>query len=236
MSSVLGDFIRAARARADLNATEFATRIAHSATWLYRLETGGRVAPTEQDLANISRELNLTSWETRYFYMLAGKPPPPDQSGEAPVSDYIDRLQNPVAWIEAGGKSHYNAEFLRIFKNADEYREMAHWHLEHPKARDIILNWDEISDWWVANGKLRMAAEGRNPHFMKQLEMNHQIPGAKERWDRQVIPIDPANRIWYCYDLDNQCEIALDMRGWRHPYRSGTMLSGFIVDTTPGNT
>lgn len=46
-----------------------------------------------------------------------------------------------------------------------------------------------------------------------------------------MIPVDPSNRIWHLYDIDNERELLVDMRVWRHPYRTGTMLAGFTRES-----
>lgn len=228
MKTVLGDFVRAARQRVNLSARELAEKINHSATWVYRIENGDRSDPHQSDLAAIAGACNLTPWETRYLYLLADAWPPAEGFGDQPLGEYLERIEQPTAWIAHGGQSYFNAEFRRLFRDVEDYRDMTHWHYAHPDARRIVINWEEIADWWVATGKLRMAADRNNPAITNSLDANLAAPDFRARWERQVIPLDPSNRIWHIRDSDTGELLALDMRLWRHPYRTGAMLAGFV--------
>lgn len=138
----------------------------------------------------------------------------------------MNLLPYPMAWIGPEPRSSYhNPEFLRLFKDADRYRDMAHWHFEHPLARSIIINWEDIADWWVGAGHLRVAQEPDDPSILLMLERNLEMLDFRARWDRQVIPHDPSSRRWIVCDLDAESEAVYDMQIWRHPFWPGAMLT-----------
>ena len=49
-------------------------------------------------------------------------------------------------------------------------------------------------------------------------------------WDyfKPAASVAPDQRVWELYDIGNDEFIDMDMRVWRHPYRTGTMLTGFV--------
>lgn len=228
----LGEFIRAARVRAHMSAPDLAHHISRSSTWLYRVETGDRGRAEPRDLEAVATILHLSAWEHRYLYLLAGFPPPPSGFGDQPLGEYLERLTEPTCWISFDGPSYFNAEFRRIFKNVEDYRDMVDWQYNHPLSRQIIMNWEDIADWWVATGRLRVAQESNHPGVNEHMAHNLANDQFRARWERQVIPVDPSNRIWHLYDIDNERELLVDMRVWRHPYRTGTMLAGFTREST----
>ena len=230
----LGEFVRAARSRAGLGAAELAQAIARSQTWLYRLEHGERSDPMDVDLDNIAKACGLSTWEHQYLFLLAARWPTVELLDSQPVVAYLDRIPQPTAWITNDEDSHYNAAFLRLFKDADQFRDMVHWQYGHPDAQRILVNWSEIADWWVSTGRTRILVDRHNPAYLKAVELNlKHYPDFRKRWDSQVIPLDPSSRTWFVNDLDRGDQLAIDMRAWRHPYRSGIMLTGFLRDQNP---
>ena len=225
----LGEFVRAARTRAGLSGSDLAAKIARSTTWLYRLESGDRSDPQPADLNEISTACHLTPWEQRYFYLLAGYPPPIDQFGTKPF-EYLDLFETPLAWVAGWtADSHFNPEFRRLFKGCDEHALFAQWLFGEAESKRILLNRDAVLDWWVAVGRQVVAQNTYDMGLKGATNLALEIPEYRRRWDQQVIPQDPSGRIWRVYDIDNDVELRLDVRQWRHPYRSGIMLAGFVI-------
>lgn len=226
----LGAFVRAARIRAGVSGTTLANRINHSSTWVYRVETGDRAAPSPEVLNSISTALSLAAWERWYMFLLAGEIPTyTDPIDGARVGPYIDVMRGPAAWIDHHGGDYLNDEFRRLFKGVETARDIVHWHFEDPRAREVINNWDEIADWWIATRKYRMAVNPDDPNFAAALRISLEIPEFARRWNDQIIPVDPRNRIWQVRDLDNGVELAVDMRVWRNYFRNGALLIGVVV-------
>jgi len=143
----------------------------------------------------------------------------------------MDTIPQPTAWLTCGPDTYHNPEFLRLFKDAEQYRDMTHWHFEHPDAHRIVENWEEIAEWWVATGRLRAVTDPHDQELARCLELNLANPEFRVIWESQVIPVDPSSRKWYVNDIDDGVQLAIDMRVWRHPYRNGMMLTGFSSGT-----
>ena len=74
ISVEFGRFVKAARARAGLSAAELGERINRSVAGIYTIERGE--IPPVSVLAALADALNLSVWDGRYFYGLAGRIPP----------------------------------------------------------------------------------------------------------------------------------------------------------------
>lgn len=227
----LGEFVRAVRMRCGLSGAELADAINHSLTWLYRLENGQRATPTTAALESIAAACDLSPWETRYLFLLAGLPPPPAAAfGGKAIGEFLERFAAPMAWISSEGSSSWNAEWRRLFKECERHQDIAHWHFNNPLARRIVLNWDEIGDWWVSAGRLRVAQDSSDPMLAYTLMRNLENPEFQQRWDRQVIPFDPSARVWVVRDIDNDVVLNVQIQIWRHPYIPGALVAGFLRD------
>lgn len=230
-AKTLGEFIRAARLRAGLSGAELADAICHSLTWLYRLENGQRATPTVAALEAISTVCKLSPWEIRYLFLLAELQPPPQAGfGSQPLGEYVNRLSEPAAWISPEGSCYWNAEWRRIFTESERHQDIANWHFNNPVARQIIDNWDEVADWWVSAGRLRMAQDSRDPMLAYTLRRNLENPDFRRRWEQQVIPFDPSARVWVVRDLDHEVVRRIHIQIWRHPYIPGALVIGFMLD------
>jgi hypothetical protein len=104
------------------------------------------------------------------------------------------------------------------------------WHYLSPEARDVIIDWEETSDWCI--GWLRMDAAQHPNDAARQAVLTSlmAIQDFRSRWDALVIPPDPNTGRWLIRDVENSCDVTLDMRVWlpAHP-EDGILLMGAII-------
>lgn len=224
--------MRAARLRAGMSAAELAQKVGYSTAWIYRIETG-RVMPSVRVLDALSGALSLSPWESRYLFALAHRVGDQNQELiEAPHQQLLDALHpNPAAWLDASWTIDIaNAEFRRLFKGFWATPNLIYWHYASVAARDIIVNWEETSQWCV--GWLRFGLATGTPGVMEMVDA--MMPGRvfRAQWNAQVIPIDPATRPWIIRDLDDGRLLTLDMWALRPAGpAAGLLLLGVITDT-----
>ncbi|WP_230870808.1 helix-turn-helix domain-containing protein [Mycobacterium canetti] len=229
--STLGGFVRAARIRAALSGPELAEKMGYSPAWLYRIEKG-RAVPSAKVLEALATALCLSPWESRYLFALAGKVrPQTDQLTDAPSQAFLDALHpNPAAWMDTSWTIvRANAEFQRLFRGAWLQPNLIFWHYVAVTAREIIVNWEVTSQWCV--GWLRFGLGAGVPGVAEMVATMLPARVFREQWEAQVIPVDPSTRPWIVRDLDNGCELTLDMRAWRPAgQQPGLLLLGAVVD------
>lgn len=227
----LGPFVRAVRRRTRLSVNQLAEKMERSPTWLYRLETNDRADPQTNDLDAIAAACNLSTYETRYLYLLADKVPPAVGLSDTSMADYLEFFGGPALWIDGNGTSLYNAEFRRIFKGIDDYRDIVHWHYSSPDAKRVIQNWEQIAGWWVGVAR-HYLAYGGSTDIISSVKETMQTDAFRQHWQQQTIPQDPATQIWFVNDIDNLATLTIEVRLWIQPYRNGVLLTGAILDSS----
>ena len=196
-----------------------------SPTWLYRLETNDRADPQPVDLDAISTACNLSTYETRYLYLLADKVPPAVGLADTSMAEYLEFFGGPALWIDGNGSSLYNNEFRRLFKGIDHYRDIVHWHYGCPEAKRLIQNWEEVAGWWVGVARHYMAYGG-SAELIDSVKATMQTDAFRQHWQKQTIPQDPSSQVWFVNDIDNLTTLTIDVRLSIQPYRNGVLLTG----------
>lgn len=225
-------FVRAARLRAALSGPELAEKMGYSPAWIYRIETG-RAVPSVKVLDALAAALSLSAWESRYLFALARKVMPEEgEATDAPQQPFLDALDpNPAAWMNTSWTiMRSNAEFRRLFHGVQLQPNLIFWHYVAVNAREIIVNWEETSQWCV--GWLRFGLGAGVPGVAKMVQTMLPAKVFRAQWEAQVIPIDPATRPWIVRDLGAGRELTLDMRAWRPAgQQPGVLLVGAVVDS-----
>lgn len=229
-TTTLGGFVRAARLRAGMSGKELADRLGYSLAWVYKVEKG-RAQPSLRLLSEMPAALGLSSWETRYLYVLGGRMTPIAGLEDESVQSYLDALlPNPAAWLtSAWTAKEYNAEFGRIFKGIALVPNLIHWHFASVKARDVIVDWTATSEWCVGWLRFGVALDPSDAMLARTVQSLMPMRAFRAQWDAQVIPVDPGTRPWVVRDLDERRELTLDMRAWRNTYRPGVLLLGAVT-------
>jgi transcriptional regulator with XRE-family HTH domain len=168
----LADFLRSRRARvmpadvglptsmrrraAGLRREEVAVLAGLSPTWYTYLEQGRDINPSAEVLDSLARVLGLSEDERRYLHRLAhGHVRPRPLADEATAEEIVRQLvltaadsPNPVyaanvygdliAWNQAA--TSYYTDFGRL---PEGRRNMIHWLLTAPEAKERLTNWSE---------------------------------------------------------------------------------------------
>nr|WP_255525518.1 helix-turn-helix domain-containing protein [Mycolicibacterium sp. BK634] len=227
--SALAGFIRAARARVGLTQPELANRVYHSLSWLRRIERGDGAALTNADVRNFAEVLHLQPWEVQYLHLMLGTSPettrPMDDSA---MVSYVDALNpHPAVWLSIDGDSHANDAFRSLLPHITGADFVGAWFFS-PAAKNVVVNWDQVADWWISEAKFRIAYDNHD-HFFSNLvdDLIKVLPEFAERWNANQIPGNPEPPVWIIRRPDG-VTVRVCMRVWWQSHRNGLLIQGVV--------
>lgn len=222
--------MRAVRDRAQMSQRQLAQRTGYTVGQIQHFEAGRRTA-TGNGLDSLTRALNLSSWEIQYLYALGGRVSA-ESTGVVDIASYLQAIEpHPAAWMDAGWTvQESNEAFRRLFPGLWMTPNLVHWHYHSVKARDVIQNWNETSEWCVGLLRFGIAAAPKDPGLQEVISSLMPIRAFRTQWDAQIIPVDPATRPWILRDLESRELLTVDMRAWHTRSTSGMLLFGAVID------
>jgi transcriptional regulator with XRE-family HTH domain len=186
-----------------LRREEVAVLAGLSPTWYTYLEQGRDIHPSAQVLDSLARVLGLTEDERRYLHRLAhghtGRPRP--LADEATAEEIVQQLvataadsPYPVyatntygdlsAWNQAA--TVYYSDFGKL---PPQHRNMIHWLLTAPEARQRLADWRQDARDIVARWRAMSAALDEGDHRLRAMvsELRERSPEFGPWWDSHDV-------------------------------------------------
>ncbi len=142
--------------------------------------------------------------------------------------DYLDSLSpNPAALLDMTWTvEESNSEFAHLFPGIHLRSNFMQWYYSSPEARDVIINWEEVSKDCIRWLRTDMDHRPYDIAVSEMVTSLMDIPDFASRWEAPQSPPEPEAR-WRMRDVESGSDVTLLM-GLRWQHGTAILLSATV--------